>query len=348
MRKIKIAQIGTGHDHASAIVQVLRSLPEIFEVVGYADVPEDDNGDPWQSGHAVNSAPAYDGVKKYTVDEILRMPDLDAVAIETFDLNLVQYAQAAADRGLHIHMDKAPGESAESFEKLLSTIKAKNLAFSIGYMYRQNPLLRQAFSRVEKGELGSIHSVEAEMSCFYEKDKREWLKMLQGGMMQYLGCHLVDFVVRLLGVPERILPLNKATGYQSAQSLDLGLAVFEYPNGVTTIKSCMGDHGGFMRRHIVINGEKGTIELRPIERFEKGLHAISTQSVFYNKPSFGDAGEITDSEVFSRYENMLRAFAETVRGERGMEVDLETEARIHRCLLTACGLPCDYKCEINL
>ena len=349
MKKIKIAQIGIGHDHASAVFMELQKMADVFEVVGYAEVPEDNLPNAWTQAHLNKQRCYYEKAQRYTVEEIFAIPDLDAVAIETYDLNLVKYAQMAAEKGLHIHMDKAPGESAEAFEKLLATIKAKKLAFSIGYMYRFNPLIQDAFHKARNGEFGEIHSVDAEMSCFYEKPKRDWLGLFQGGMMQYLGCHLIDLIVRLLGVPEEIIPLNCSTGYQGTEAKDFSFAVLKYPNGVSTIKSVMGDHGGFVRRHFLINGEKSTLDIRPLEKYESdGLHTLSTHSIYYDSVNWNDLGTAMHSNVFCRYEDMLRAFVAMIRGERSYEVDLETEAQVHRCLLAACGMPCDYKKAIVL
>ena len=348
MKKIRIAQIGTGHDHAADIFATLNALSDIFEVVGYAEVPEDNVSFAWSQQYYRQKREVYEGAKKYTVDEILSMTDLDAVAVETLDLHLVKYAQMAADRGLHVHMEKAAGESAEAFEKLLSTIKRKNLVFSIGYMYRFNPMVRQAFERVKRGEVGKIHSVDAEMSCYYPPDKREWLELFQGGMMQYLGCHMVDLVVRLQGVPESITPFNTATGHEGVKAKDLAFAVFQYPDGVSTVKSSMLDVVGYKRRHLAVSGDKGTITVQPFEthhgKDEKRLFAMSSH---LELEAWG-AAESVDSERFDRYADMCRAFAATVRGERALEVDLETEARIERCLNAACGIPCDFKGEICL
>ena len=348
MKKIRIAQIGTGHDHAGVTFAALRRLTDIFEVVGYAEVPEDDLDYIASKEHHKNDLWAYEGAKKYTVDELLSMRDLDAVAVETYDLNLVKYAQMAVNKGLHVQMDKAAGESAEEFEKLLKTVKEKKLVFNMGYMYRFNPLIRQAFERVRKGELGRVYSVEAEMNCYYGKDKREWLEKFQGGMMQYLGCHLIDLIVRLQGVPEEIIPYNYATGADGVQTKDVAFALLKYPNGISTVKSSMIDAGGYVRRHLTIHGEKGTIRICPLEKGEGGVSNISTKMVDY-LPSDGwhGLGRTTNSGVFDRYEGMLSAFAEMIRGERGLEVDLETEARVHRCLLTACGIPYEYKTKIE-
>lgn len=340
MSKIKIAQIGTGHDHASTTFAALRRLPDIFEVVGYAQVPEDDGVfEPW----------AYEGTKEYSVDEILNMSDLDAVTVETFDLNLVKYAQKAADKGLHVQMDKMP-DSVEGFEKLLSTVKKKDLAFNIGYMYRFNPLIRQAFEKAKSGELGRIYSVEADMSCIHGKEKREWLGKLPGGMMQYLGCHLVDLIVRMLGVPDEIIPYNYATGYDGVKSKDVAFAVLKYPNGISTVKTSALDCGGYVRRSLAIHGEKGTIEIRPLEKNEGAPSYISTKATEYHPEDGGwtGYGKETKTDIFDRYELMLTAFAAMVRGEKNYEVDLETEAIVNRCALAACGTVCDYKKSVSL
>ena len=348
MKKIKIAQIGVGHDHACSAFLTLKNS-ELFELVGYCKVPEDDGGYECVKEHDKLYNHYYDCAKELTLEEIFAISDLEAVAIETFDLALVKYAKMAAERGLHIYMDKAPGESAKEFEELLSIVKQKNLAFSIGYMYRFNPLLKEVFASVKSGEIGKVNNIETEMSCYMDHKKRLWLEQFKGGMMQFLGCHLVDMVVRLNGVPDEILPLNYASGDKGVNTLDVAFAVFKYPNAIATIKSSMIDCGGYVRRHLTITGDKNTIDVRPLEKFESVPSNISTTMKKYGyEKGWHDLGESFGSGVFDRYLDMLLTFAKMVRGERSYEVDLELEARIHRCLLTACGIECDYKGKIVL
>lgn len=303
----------------------------------------------WTINNRKKNAYFYQNAKQYTVEELLAMPDLDAVAIETYDLNLVKYAQLFADKGLHIHMDKAAGESVEDFEKLLSTVKNKKHAFNMGYMYRFNPMIREVFKSVQQGEFGKIYSIDAEMSCYYAKEKREWLGGFQSGMMQYLGCHLIDLIVRLQGVPNEIIPFNTSTKADGINTKDLAFAVLKYPNGISTVKSSMLDCGGYMRRHFIVNGEKGTAQICPLEYYAEDSSKIKSKKTEY---TFADGwtgtGKKTESETFDRYEGMLLAFADMIRGKRGYEVDLETEARIQRCLLKAGGFNCDYKGKITL
>ena len=40
MKKIKVGQIGIGHNHASALMSAVRKFPQLFEIVGYAEENE--------------------------------------------------------------------------------------------------------------------------------------------------------------------------------------------------------------------------------------------------------------------------------------------------------------------
>ena len=107
MKRIKIAQIGAGHDHAPAAIQTLKLLDKagIYELVGYCVVPEDSGNLP-ENSYEGNKA-AYEDVKQMTVEEILSNKELDAVAIETEDRALTKYALMAAEKGLHIQDSEA-------------------------------------------------------------------------------------------------------------------------------------------------------------------------------------------------------------------------------------------------
>ena len=64
-----------------------------------------------------------------------------------------------------------------------------------------------------------------------------------------------------------VIPLSCNTGYEGVDTCDFGMAVFKYPNGVSFAKTCDVERGGFLRRQLVICGEKGTIEIKPFEKY---------------------------------------------------------------------------------
>ena len=125
MKKIKIVQIGIGHDHAANTWDSLCKQTDIFDVVGWCPVADE----------AERPIPGcYDRRPRLTLDEVFTIPDLDAVAVETDDWNLTEYAQMAAERGLAVHMDKPGAASQETFEKLAKTVKETDGVLQLGYM----------------------------------------------------------------------------------------------------------------------------------------------------------------------------------------------------------------------
>ncbi len=338
MRKIKIAQIGTGHDHAPAAISTLKRQSDIYELVGFAVVPEDDGN--VESMRFENTKKYYEGVPQMTVEEILNYPDLDAVCIETEDRALTKYALMAAQKGLHIQMDKPGGISVEEFDKLIDTVSDKGLIFHTGYMYRYNPAVLKLMEDIAAGKLGEIISVEAQMNCNHPKDKRDWLGHYPGGMLYFLGCHMVDLVYSIMGEPLEVIPLSCSSGLDTTAK-DFGMAVFKYKNGVSFAKSTAIEMGGFERRQLVVVGTKGTVELCPFEWPSKSEANVFAPQMTTVRECYATnwqvKGEKHDSEVHGRYDAMFRNFAAYVNGEKTNPFGYEYERNLHKLVLKACG-----------
>lgn len=328
MKKIKVAQIGTSQNsHGSSIWRRLLRHSDLFEVVGYA-FPENERE---KFPEAVKS---FEGYREMTVDEILEDAEIEAVVVETEEIYLTKYALMAAKAGKHIHMEKPGGTDIGEFRKLIEVLKAKKLTFSTGYMYRFNPEVRAALERVKSGELGRIYSVEAHMSCKHTKEVREWLENFPGGMLFFLGCHLIDLVYRIKGEPAEIIPLSCSTGIDGIDTKDFGMAVFRYPDGVSFVKTSDNEPGGVLRRQVVICGEKGTIEIRPIEvAVPNGQYAVSREC---GSTDFWGKWNENQSEVHDRYDAMMRNFAEMVRGKEN-PYSYDYELGLYELVLKACG-----------
>jgi oxidoreductase domain protein len=332
-KPVRIAQIGVGHDHAADIMQTLRKLPRLFELTAYA-VPDGEQ-------LAADKENIYAGIPCLPADEILRMDDLDAIAVETEEKKLTKYALLAADRGLHIHMDKPGGMSIAEFSELIRIVKQKNLAFSLGYMYRYNPVVRNLIDRARAGEYGEIYSVEAHMDCLHSQEKRKWLKQFPGGMAFFLGCHLTDIIYSIQGMPQDILPLNTST--EENGGADFGMAVFRYPNGISFFKTCAREPGGFMRRQLVICGTKGTAIIEPLEIFSDSAARTLLQTNFREVPllqaerqGWSFCGSEQTSLPFDRYENMLCAFYNMCHGHRDILYTPDYELNLFHLILRTC------------
>ena len=257
MKKIRIGQIGIGHNHGSAKFSAARKFPELFEIVGYAE-----ENPRWIEKRG--DFKCYAGVPRLSVDEIIERSD--AVIVESDVWDLTKYAKMCIDAGKHIHMDKPASGTLEEYKDLLDTAKSKNLTVQLGYMYRYNPAVLECFERIRRGELGEIYSINAEMSTYHSEPYKKWLTNFGGGIMYILGSHLVDLIVYLLGEPKKITPFLKRTGLHGIDFEDNNLAVLEYDKALARIFVSSVEVNGFGRRQFMVSGSKGTVNIYPLER----------------------------------------------------------------------------------
>ncbi len=327
MKKLKVVQIGALHDHSSAAIGSLKKQSDIFDLIGYA-VPEEEK---------LTAPQAYEGLRRMTVEEALNVPGLEAVVIETSELNLTKYALMTAERGLHIQMDKPGGIVLSDFEKLIDTVKAKNLVFHTGYMYRYNPAVMQLMQDIEAGKLGDVYAVETHMDCLHTPEKRQWLEAFPGGMLFFLGCHLIDLIYRIMGEPTEVVPLSQSTGLDGVTAQDYGMALLKYPSGVSFAKSCASESGGFMRRQLVVCGSKRTVTLCPIEGYHEDgtLYTDVCEEVLTE--GWNSRAVRTRTAPYDRYDAMMRAFYSYVRGEKQNPYTYDYELSLYKLIMKCCG-----------
>lgn len=332
MKKIKIAQIGTSaNSHGNNIFSALRKNDDLFEVVGYA-FPENERK---KFPQKMNE---FDGCRELSLDEILNNPEINAVAVETEEMYLSKYALMVADSKKHIHMEKPGGVDLADFEKLIRTVKNNKTVFHTGYMYRYNPYIMELKEQIKNGELGDIISVEAQMNCIHPKEIRQWLQNFPGGMMFFLGCHLVDLIISIQGMPKNIIPLNRSTGIEGVTANDYGMAVFEYDKGVSFAKTTSAEIGGFERRQLVVTGTKKTVELKPIEWYTDVYGQVLVTKRHTRSDRGWNINAVSEtSEPFDRYDSMMRNFGEMVLGKKENPYSYDYELELYKILLKACG-----------
>ena len=306
MNKIKIGQIGIGHNHGEAKMLAVRKFPELFEVVGYAE-----ENQRWIEKRGNNSG--YEGLSYLSVEEVIEKSD--AILIESDVWDLTKYAKMCVDAGKHIHMDKPASGTLEEYKYILDTAKEKNLVVQLGYMYRYNPAVLKCFEHIKNGDLGEIYSINTEMSTFHPIEYRKWLTNFGGGIMYILGSHLVDLIVYMLGEPKKVTSFLKRTGLDGVDFEDNNLAVLEYDKALARIFVSSVEVNGFGRRQLMVSGSKGTVNICPLER---------PITMTYSDTSIADKTyedrKITisfeDNTADGRYDDMMQDFYAYIKGTK--------------------------------
>lgn len=154
-------------------------------------------------------------------------------------------------------------------------------------------------------------------------------------MMFFLGCHLTDLILQIMGTPKNIIALNRSANVEDIDAQDFGMAVFEYENGVSFAKTSAIEIGGYARRQLVVSGTKGTIEIKPLEMYgDGGLYSGMCE---WKDADWGGAGESKESEIYDRYESMMAGFAGMVRGEKENPWSYDYELELYKTVLNTCG-----------
>lgn len=254
---IRYLQIGVGHDHAYKI-DAYKESPD-WEIVGVVEE------DPVWKESAMKSK-RYSSLPFLSLEEGLKIPGLQVVGIETEMQHLLRYGQIAVEAGYHIHLDKPAGFVMEDYRRLMKVADEKQRIVQMGYMYRCNPTVLLLQQILKAGWLGEIFEVHSVMSKVIPDDFRKKLDVYPGGMMMYLGCHLIDLTLMTLGRPDRIhsFPRKSAVGKQD-KLIDNMLAVFEYQRATATVRSSAEEVEGFARRHFTACGTGGTYHIQPLD-----------------------------------------------------------------------------------
>ena len=322
MKKIKIGQIGIGHNHGESKMKAVRKFPELFEVIGFAEENER-----WLEKRGDRKG--YEGLPRLSVEEVIERSD--AVLVESDVWDLTKYGKMCVDAGKHIHMDKPASGTLEEYKALLDTAKEKKLAVQLGYMYRYNPAVLACFEKIKNGELGQIHSIHAEMSTFHPKATRKWLTNFHGGGMYIFGSHLLDLIVYLLGEPKKVTSFVSRTGMDGVDLEDNNLAVLEYDRAMARIFVSSVEVNGFGRRQFMVGGTKGTANICPLER---------PITMTWSDPSIAEKTyedcKITipfeDHTASGRYDEMMQDFHAYILGERENPFTYEHDYLVQKVL----------------
>ena len=327
MKKIKIGQIGIGHNHGEAKMQAVRKFPELFEIVGFAEENER-----WIEKRGANIG--YEGLPRMSVEEVIAKSD--AILVESDVWDLTKYAKMCVDAGKHMHMDKPASGTLEEYKYVLDTAKEKNLVVQLGYMYRYNPAVLQCFEHIKNGDLGEIYSINAEMSTFHPAAYKRWLTNFGGAIMYILGSHLVDLIVYMLGEPKKITSFLKHTGLDGVDFADNNLAVLEYDKALARIFVSSVEVNGYGRRQLVVAGSRGTVDIRPLEN---PLH-MTYSDTSIARETYADHKidvDLEDPTAHARYDDMMRDFYSYIIGEKENPFTYEHDYLVQKVLSEIVG-----------
>jgi len=315
-------QIGAGHAHAAGKMSAMRNLPELWTVAGLA-VPES------EAAYASNAA--YEGIPRLSEEELLALPDLRMVAVETLMEDSCATAERFLAAGKHLHLDKPGALDYADFRRMRLAAEEAGLTVQMGYMLRYNPAFELLFRAVEEGWLGEITEIDASMGKLADPRTRGVLGALPGGGMFELACHLVDAVVTVLGKPDSVADFSTPVGDDGVQ--DNQSAVLVYPKASAVVRCNHTDPFGGPRRRFNVTGTEGSFEILPLESGQVRLSLTEARGNFEK-----GAQSIRLEVPRGRYDGEFADLAKVVRGEKALAWDAAHDIAVFETVLRASGI----------
>jgi predicted dehydrogenase len=306
--RIRIGFLGSSHSHAEAKIRIVKESPR-WELAGVSK-----DGGP-------------------TRDALLGDPSIRVVAVES-DVKLhAEHARLALEAGKHVHLEKPPSDNMREFRELAALARRKNLLVQLGYMWRYHPGINAILEAARKGWLGDVYLVRGMINTITPAEQRAGVALFPGGFMFELGCHLIDPLVRLMGLPARVTPFLRTHGNFNDRLADNTAAVFEYPRAMGIVGSSALQPGAFPHRAFEVFGSNGTALVRPIE---PGT-LLSIDLVKAAGPYTAGAQQVKFAP-FRRYVADFDELGEAVRLSRPLSVTPEEDLNVHEALLRASGM----------
>ena len=317
--RVRIGQIGTQHAHAAGKMEGLRRLSDLYEVVGLAGA--DKTGDE-----------VYQGLPRMGEDELLALPGLQAVAVETRVEDSCRTALKALRANKHLHLDKPGALDHAEFSAMRLEAERRQLTVQMGYMLRYNPAFTLLFQAQREGWLGEILEIDAMIGKLADAGTRKNIGALDGGGMFELGCHVIDAAITLMGKPDEVhgfsTPTQPADGVKDNQ-----IAVLVYPKTTVTIRCNHADPFGGPRRRFQVAGTKGAMEILPLESGEATLYVNASHG-----PWKKGRQQVKLEVPRGRYDNDLTDFAKVVRGQKKLAWSAAHDIAVHETVMRASGL----------
>ena len=312
--KVKLAQYGVLHDHASGKARVMKESDE----VDFCGVFEPDS----VAREAVENVDPYRDLNWFSCKEdMLNDETIDGIAIQGKVSDNLTFADEALSHNKHVWLDKPAGDSLQAFREVLAVANEKGL------------LVQFLLDWVASGRLGHIFSVRARISSGMVNqshwDRWDSHGERDGGILFILACHLIDIIVALLGRPDTVTSHLRHDGDHFPWFKDNNVVVFEYSNAMAVLESTALEVASGTSRRIEVYGTQGSIIMEPLEPPQLRL-CLDT-----NRDGYEKGWQVVPIEKRPRYVDSLRAFVADIRGEKEPDRSLEHEFIVQETVLRA-------------
>jgi UDP-N-acetyl-2-amino-2-deoxyglucuronate dehydrogenase len=209
-------------------------------------------------------ASRFGGAACTRLEDFLAHRPMDLVVIGSPSGTHADLGIAAAERGLHVLVEKPIDVSVARGASLVAAAEASRVRLGVLFQDRLKPDLVRLRAFLREGGLGRVLLASARVKWhrppeYYTSSRWRGTKALDGGAaLVNQGIHTVDLLLWLLGPVDRVHALT-ATQLHAIEGEDAALALLRFESGaVASLEATTVAFPGYPRR-IEISGTEGTL-----------------------------------------------------------------------------------------
>lgn len=193
---IGVAFVGCTHPHIFPRIEILSGVDDV-ELIGCYD-PDAALVAALQQRHGLRAYPS--------AEALLDEPAVTWAIVEGWDPDNPGYVKAAVERGRAVLLEKPGAQDLPAMRDLAAAVRAGSVPFQVGYMLRHSSGVREARRLLADGVLGEVTLARFHAAAPVGGAREIWQSVEGdlGGLVYTDGCHMIDLVVHLLGVPRRV------------------------------------------------------------------------------------------------------------------------------------------------
>ncbi|GIV98160.1 MAG: oxidoreductase [Herpetosiphonaceae bacterium] len=141
-----------------------------------------------------------------SVEELLDQPGVNFVIVEGWDTANPGYVRQALQRNQAVLLEKPGAPNLDEMRSLMDDVHKAAVPFQVGYMMRFSRTIQQARRILAEGVLGPITLGRFHAAAPVGRARELWQNIPgnTGGVVYTDGCHMIDLIIHLLGMPKRV------------------------------------------------------------------------------------------------------------------------------------------------
>ncbi len=335
--KIKIGIIGCGNISESHLHGYLAC--DDVEVYAFCDInPE----------RLKTQAEKYGIEKTYTdYNEMLALPELDAVSVCTPNAVHAPAAIAALNAGKHVLCEKPMATNAEDAKAMREAAEKNNKLLAIGFVRRYGNDIKMLKEIIANDDLGEIYYGKV---CYIRRNGNPggWFSVKAvsgGGPLIDLGVHVIDYVRYALGNPKPVsvygatfkklldrpnikspkpYVARSVNEYSGCDVEDLATAMIRFDNGfVLSVETSFSLNLKDEKGDIELFGTKGGVKFAPDMEVYSSMNGFMTNVNFAADTTFDFQGS---------FDREIRHYIDCVKGDDRTKAPAEDGVELMKIL----------------